>query len=307
MLTRVFRKRNATVIVEARGEALFAPGTDLSNWKNRFSHRMTAAVIAETPTHNYGKRPYRPHPGKHLNETITSKTTTRISSGGGRYYIATGSTSPYALYPDQGTGIYAGHSPYEAKLLPPWVSGQPSLYERYKGRAPLIIKGQPAQHYFEKGLTAAFRSMIHRSWQLPGEGVSSMRDALLSFPETLGAAVAANTSADASFTARRAIWRKWRDESYGKKRARIMAGNAAATRKRQDDREQQRKDSGRNPKIGTRGASGDQIRAETARLESWARQHHYTIRNLQVTRQRRYAYEIRNKTTRLWEPKSGKW
>jgi hypothetical protein len=306
------RKRGSVVVVEAFGQALFAPGTDLSRWKSRFSRTMTTAIRAEAPTHNYGKRPYRPHPGPHLKTTITSTTETKILKGGGRYYLATGSSSPYALYPDQGTGIHAGHSPYEVKLLPPKVAETPGLYESYlrKGR-PLIINGQEAQHYFDKGLTTAFMKMLHRAPQKKIEGVSQMKAALIAFPETLVAQVAANTGADPAFTARRALWREWRDKSFGKKRRRAATDRAAADRRKIAERDRKRsspeRNAGKRTKIvkGRIRANTDQINAEIAYLKSRAKQLHWVIKDLTVTKNWTYSYRLN--VGGKWLDRTGEW
>jgi hypothetical protein len=295
MLTRQMRKRGATVMVEAHGELLFAPGTELATWKDRFSNRMTAAVVAFAPTHgDTGARGYRPHPGPHLKETITSKTSTRITAGGGSYYIATGSRSNYALYPDQGTGVYAGHSPFLVKVLPPMEFGQPSLYERnapwIKPNKQIVVQGQRAKHYFDRGLTKAFQSMIHRSWVLPGEGVSGMKDALTAFPETLAAAVAANTMADAAFSARLTLWRSWREAAYGSKKRSELATSLNKIKKAGQKR----------------GANNEQLAGHTARLQAWANGKGFKIRKVVVLKTWQHTFEVEVRPG-VWQAKHGTW
>jgi len=220
VLVRRIRSRGANIVVEANGEVLFAPGTDLSRWKNRFSHRVREATIEAAPTN---KRPRWGHYGRPLKATITASTATRISRGGGRFYIAVGSSAPHAYYVDQGTGVYAGKGPYEAKILPPWERGSPSLYEHTwrpggpgtRKVRPVFIKGQRGQFFFDKGLKRGFESMRMRSFQVPGEGVSGLASSLASFPEGLANFVG-NTPSDAAFRASLAEWRAWRDEAFAR-------------------------------------------------------------------------------------------
>lgn len=230
MLVRRFRKRNATVVVEASGEVLFAPGTELSRWKNRFSQRIRAATIKAAPMHNYGRRPLRPHPGPHLKETISASTTTRISRTGGRFYIAVGSSAKYALFVDQGT---AGQA---AKVLPPYSVGSPSLYWHrskvptpgggWQELGPIFVRGQEAKHFFDTGLRLGFQSMMMRSYQVPGEGISGMRGALASMPE--GLINAATASKDQGYAPSFREWVEWRDLAF--KRHQGMGENGALYR-----------------------------------------------------------------------------
>lgn len=219
MLTRRIKGRGAKGFVEAHGEVLFAPGTDLSRWKNRFSHRILVATEAAAPTN---KRPRWGHYGKPLKTTFTASTSTRITQGGGFFYIAVGSNAPHSLFVDQGTGIYGGNGPYPAKVLPPWTRGSASLYEHTwrpagpKGHrvAEVMIRGQRGQHFFDTGLDAAFRSMLRRSAQLPGEGASGMAKALGSFPEKLSNDVTQYNRGNEAFRASLTEWRAWRDEAW---------------------------------------------------------------------------------------------
>lgn len=217
MLVRKIRSRGANIVVEAHGEVLFAPGADISRWKNRFSNRITAFTAQGAPTN---KRPRWAHYGKPLKTTFTASTRTRITKGGGFVYIAVGSTAPHAYYVDQGTGVYNGSGPYEAKVLPPWLP----IFDLYEntwrpagpgGRKvkPVMIKGQRGQFFFDKGLKRGFQSMRLRSYQVPGEGVSSMAGALASFPTGMENFLG-NTVSDATFKAQLQEWRRWRDERW---------------------------------------------------------------------------------------------
>lgn len=221
MLVRRIRSRvgKSVGVVEVHGEVLFLPGTDLSRWKNRFSQRVRVATAAAAPTN---KRPRWSHYGMPLKRTITASTSTRLLKGGGRFYIAVGSSAPHAYYVDQGTGVYGGNGPYEAKVLPPWQRGEASLYEASwrpggpdsKKVKPVIIRGQKGQRFFDAGLKRGFQSMRLRSFQLPAEGASAMTSALTSFPSGL-TNFRGNTASDGAFRAQLAEWRKWRDDAWG--------------------------------------------------------------------------------------------
>jgi len=214
VLVRRIRRRGANIVVEANGEVLFAPTGDVGRWTNRFSHRVREATVQEAPTN---KRPRWGHYGKPLKSTFTASTT--YQPGRMKVYSAVGSNSPHAYYVDQGTGIYAGNGPYEARVLPPWHRGDPSLYEatwRPGGPGtsrvkPVLIKGQKGQFFFDRGLKRGFQSMRMRSFQVPGEGQISR--ALATIPTGL-LNFLGNTPADAAFRASLEEWRTWRDEAF---------------------------------------------------------------------------------------------
>lgn len=238
MLVRRLRSRGTTgrpvtITVEAHGEVLFAPGTEMSRWKNRFSQRITAFSAEAAPAN---KRPRWGHYGKPLKSTFTSSTATRVTRGGGFFYIAVGSTARHAYYVDQGTGIYGGQGAYEAKILPPWQRFQGSLYEaswvppgtgRRVGR--VMIKGQRGQGFFDKGLKRAFQSMQMRSYQVPSEGISGMAGAAATFPEGL-ANFRGNTPSDGAFKASLEEWRMWRDAAWQRNEVLGRGHHAGRTR-----------------------------------------------------------------------------
>lgn len=216
VLVRRIRSRGANIVVEANGEVLFAPTGDVGRWTNRFSHRVIAGAEQAAPVN---KRPRWGHYGKPLKATIKGSTTYHPSRM--KVYSAVGSTAPHGYYVDQGTGVYAGNGPYEAKVLPPWQRGSASLYEATwrptgpGGRkvAKVMIRGQKGQFFLDAGVKRGFQSMRMRSVQLPGEGASRMSAALSSFPEGL-ANFLGNTVADAAFRLSLAEWRAWRDEAW---------------------------------------------------------------------------------------------
>lgn len=220
MLVRAIRAKGANVVVEIHGEALFAPGAMVPNWKRRLTARVRAATITAAPTN---KRPRWGHYGKPLKSTFKASTRTRMTKGGGFVYSAIGSTAPHAYYVDQGTGIFNGSGPYKAKILPPWTRGEGSLYEHTwrptgpggKTVAPVWIKGQKPKNFFDKGLKRGMASMRMRSFQVPGEGVSGIRAGMNTFPEGL-ANFKGNTAADGSFLASLDQWREWRDAAWAR-------------------------------------------------------------------------------------------
>lgn len=225
VLIRRIHNRGANIVVEANGEILFFPGGDVANWQRRFSARVREGTIAEAPAN---RRPRWAHYGNPLKATITASTTAQ--PGRMKVYSAVGSSAPYAAYVDQGTGIYGGNGPYEAKILPPWHRGSPSLYEHtwkvphsmgenmhgereveWEEVGTVTIKGQKGQHFFDKGLKRGFQSMRMRSAQLPIEGKigPAMRGLPASLLNVLG-----NTPADAAFVAQLEEWRAWRDAAW---------------------------------------------------------------------------------------------
>jgi hypothetical protein len=216
VLVRRIRKRGANIVVEANGEVLFAPTGPVGDFTRRFSHRVRTFAAAEAPSN---KRPRWAHYGKPLKTTFTASTT--YQPGRMKVYSAVGSTSPHAYYVDQGTGIYAGNGPYEAKILPPWEHGSASLYEHTwrpggpgtRRVAPVIIRGQKGQFFFDAGLKRGFQSMRMRSFQVPGSG--QVTQALASFPDGLANFIG-NTPANGAFIASLEEWREWRDAHFAK-------------------------------------------------------------------------------------------
>lgn len=219
MLIKRIKSRGANIVVEANAEILVLPSGDIGRWKKALSERVKQETRKEAPTN---ERPRWGHYGAPLKSTFTASTTTRITKGGGFIYSAIGSRSPHAYYVDQGTGIFNGGSPWKAKILPPYTQGGASLYEHTwhppdqpaTGLArPIMIKGQKGQHFFDKGLDRAFRSVGDRRYKPIGGRLSG---ALRSFPEGI-ADFAGNTVDDGEGGAFRASldeWRIWRDEAF---------------------------------------------------------------------------------------------
>ena len=220
-VVRKIRNRGATITVEANAEILFMPGGKVNDWANRFTGRIRAATIAAAPLN---KRPRWGHYGAPLKSTsgIVSARPRFWSNGGDRQrvYAAVGSTRPYAYYVDQGTGIYNGSGPYAAKVIPPWAPVI-DLYEHTwspkgpGGRtvAPVMIRGQKGQKFFEKGLAAAFQSMRMRAYQVPGD---PRIGAVLNAVPTGLDNFKGNTPNDAAFQASLEQWRADRDKRWSR-------------------------------------------------------------------------------------------
>lgn len=225
MLIRRIKKRGANIVVEAHGELLLRPTGDVGLWKQRLSQRIVQETRKEAPTN---KRPRWGHYGPRLKTTFTASSSTRLTKGGGFLYSAIGSTSPHAWYVDQGTGVFAGRGPYLAKVLPPWQRGEGSLYEhtwRPGGPGnprvrPVFIKGQKGQHFFDKGLARAWRSLGDGRYKSLGAARASQ--AMRTFPEGLADFVG-NTPSDDAFRASLIQWRKWRDKHYNS--GRVLGGD----------------------------------------------------------------------------------
>lgn len=214
MLEKAIKKKNVVMYAEARGELLVMPGKVINSWTRRLGKRMVRYTAAAAPTHNYGKRPLRPHPGPHLKTTIIhGKTKPYPRKSGGVVYSAIGSTSPYAAFVDQGT------SGQMAKVLPPWSPGSGSLFEASwspGGRGPIGAKpvsGQRARNFFAKGTERAFAYMLRRSYQVPGEQ-GLMKKEAPSIGNMGWNAFFGNTQADPAFAKRLSQWRAWRAAAY---------------------------------------------------------------------------------------------
>lgn len=240
-IIRRFKKRGATFTVEAYGEVMFMPGGVVYSWTNRFTGRIRAAVIGYAPTN---KRPRWGHYGDPLKSSIiSSRPQFRLFSGvNPRVYAAVGSTAAHAYYVDQGTGIYAGGSPWKAKILPPWSVGDNSLYEhtwRPGGPgtpkvAPVMIKGQRGQFFFDKGLKRAFQSMRMRSYVVP-EG-ARVSDVLNSAPSAVTNLIGPHMAGNPAFKVSLEQWRTWRDDAWAldKKMNRSRYDSAAALERAQN-------------------------------------------------------------------------
>lgn len=223
MIVRKIRSRGASITVESHAEVLFMPSGDVYDWANMFTGRIRSKTIAAAPDN---KRPRWAHYGLPLKDTIVSARPRFWGNGRDkqRVYAAVGATAPYAAYVDQGTGVYGGNGPYEAKILPPWQQGSASLYERTwrpggpsgPRVAPVMIKGQRGQQFFAKGLAAAFASMRMRSFQLPGDGGPKITEALSAVPTSVSGFMGNSAQSGPAFIGQLQQWRAWRDEAWGR-------------------------------------------------------------------------------------------
>lgn len=256
------RKRGASGVVTAHGEIMFAPGGLVNSWTNRFANRIGSETRKAAPTN---KRPRWAHYGKPLKATITaSRPEFRPTARGARVYAAVGSTAPYAYYVDQGTGIHGGNGPYQAKILPPWRRGSPSLFEHTwrpggpRGRpiGTVTIEGQEGKEFFAKGLARGFMRMKNRSVQVPGDGVAKMSRALAALPR--GLERPGNTPVTGSFILQLEDWRKWRDEAWDAKEALGRGGDTAPKAKerfKEQAREQKSTDSAKSIKTSDKSST----------------------------------------------------
>lgn len=217
MTKATLRANGANVVVQAFGEALFVPGAPAHRFTEEFSIAVKRWSRAAAPTN---KRPRWSHYGLPLKQTIeASRPRFYKRSGGARLFAAVGSSSPHAYYVDQGT-----HS-FFAKILPPWTHGGASLYEHTWKRpvsrgdgevtweevGQIHVSGQRAQHFFEKGLTRAFATVLRQSGA--GETTRLLSEATLREAEgTLG--FLGNTPNDSAFQQQLEQWRLWRDEAW---------------------------------------------------------------------------------------------
>lgn len=218
----VMRKRGATVTVAAFGEVLFHKGGDIDQFNNSLSHYALEAAARYAPSN---KRPRWGHYGAPLKSTMRAHT--NIDFVTMRAAAVVGSRAHYAQFVDQGTGVYAGNGPYEAKILPPWTRGSPTLYEKawidaiYPNggkRKPgaVMIKGQKGQFFFDKALSSAMRKKGLRFVPLPADlptsGAASGRYVVENLLGLLG-----STPVDGAFIAQLEEWRSWRDEAFAAK------------------------------------------------------------------------------------------
>lgn len=277
--SRIFKDHNATIAVTANAEVLFPPGGQVHGWTRRLGNAIQRGAVAEAPTN---KRPRWGHYGKPLKGTMSSQVG-RPRGGrhaGLRVYASVGSSAPHAAYVDQGTGVFNGGSPWKAKILPPYTVGGASLYEHTwrpggpgtRRVAPVMIKGQPGQFFFDKGLKRGFQQMRMRSYQRPGVD-PRMGDILRTWPKALEN-FAGNTPADSAFIGSLTEWRAWRDEAWnaGKGLGRGGGiGSKAQERFRQDAREArearaQEKGGGREALAASRAAAERRRRAQIAEI-----------------------------------------
>ena len=216
-LTKVVQRRGSRVVIEAYGEVLMTPAGNVGVWMATLSRAITAATKRAAPSNS---RPYWGHYAGHkrLAESITSST--EYNPALMQVNSVVGSSAPYALFVDQGTGVYAGHQPYEAAILPPWTRGDASLYEatwRPGGvgtskASPVMIRGQRAQKFFQKGIKFGMLSMGVVPHTKPMDPAASLKN---STPSNLPGAAPPQMSL---FRLQLEEWRIWRDTAWGEGR-----------------------------------------------------------------------------------------
>ena len=235
--TKVMKQRGAIVMVEAHGEVLFAPAAPVDKWMQLFEARVKRWAREYAPRN---KRPRWAHyTHTTLKNSFDGRTLAQPIPNTPKVSTVVGSNSPHAIFVEKGTGIHAGGSPYEAKILPPWTRGSPSLYEaswvpsrRTDGRRvqPVYIKGQKGQFFMQRALERTMLQMLRRSYQLRDAGVAKTMEhtpaQLLSFLD-----FSEQTSKNPVFRSQLKEWRKWRDAVYANKR-RYLAPKGTAARER---------------------------------------------------------------------------
>jgi hypothetical protein len=212
--------RNSTIVGTINADVLFLPGGDVNRWTSRLATLTEKKVTGFAPRRRKDNRPRWVHEGPRLRTTIRSSGVEfRSTPSGMRVYARVGSSSRYAVYVDQGTGIHAGGAPYRGKILPPWQVGEPSLYESSwvppgssRPLGPVMIKGQEGKQFFAKGLNRAFRQMMKQGDGQPVNPVK-MGAAIRSWPRVLENFSGA-TPNDAAFKVSLEQWREWRDEAF---------------------------------------------------------------------------------------------
>jgi hypothetical protein len=219
VLIKKVQSRGSTIVVEAHGEILFAATGPVGRWTKELTEAVEVATQGNAPRN---KRPRWGHYGKPLKQTFDSAV--RYSPANMKVFGAVGSSASHAAFVDQGTGVFGGNGAYEAKILPPWRRGSPSLYEhtwRPPGSdgpvAPVMIQGQRGQFFFDAGLKQGFAAMRILSFEAPmtpqiAEAVRSLPPGILSFLDQ------GNTGANPAFRAQLAEWRAWRDEAFNEGR-----------------------------------------------------------------------------------------
>lgn len=221
---KTLRGRGANGVVVATGEVLFAPGAVVPRWASKFTAAVKKGTAAAAPTN---KRPRWAHYGTPLKKSFRG--TTNADPSRMMVHAAVGSTARHAWYVDQGT------SDFDAKILPPWRRGGPSLYEhtwkpggRGKPVGPIHVRGQKGQHFFERGLDSGFAAMR----LVAGGPVDNLKAAVAktdhALPNFLG-----NTQWSVAFQFQLEEWRRWRDMSFKAGESLSNGGKKFGARERQ--------------------------------------------------------------------------
>lgn len=304
--SKILRKRGTTIYLETYAERLFVPGGPMSNWLNSVSQKARVYAAEEAPSN---KRPRWAHAGKPLKTTMRA-TTVRGDASGLRVHQGVGSTAAHAVYVELGTGVYAGNSPYEAKLLPPWTRGGPDLYESHwrpyggKRLKRVMIKGQRGQGFLQKGQERAFASAgLRLRPSLGGEKVQRSM--------TAGEIVLTDIEEDnpnrGLFAAQREEWRRWRDDAWADARQVRDRYNQKTsgkpTRKTAKQRNAGKTKPANKPKTPTLTAK--RLASEKRRIINAYQRRYRTVRNVHVRADGTYTLEVF--TTSGWKPVKQRW
>lgn len=297
-ITKRFRDQGANITVTAAGEVLFMPGGQVHRWQRQFGNKIQHFAERAAPVN---KRPRWGHYGKALKRTIVSNPVRFRQSGPDsfRVYATVGSSAPHAYYVDQGTGIYAGNGPYKAKILPPWTRNSPSLYEHtyrlpqadvdsggktflsWQPVAPVVIKGQKGQRFFDAGLDRAFLFML-RSGARSGAGraglIPRISEAFNHLPNGMDS-FKGNTPNDAAFRVQLEEWRGWRDAAW--KSGKVLGKGYVAERYRREFRNV-KETIRRNEKAEIRKAA--RAKASALRSAKWRKQNADRVRKYNESR-----------------------
>lgn len=225
-VVKTVRSRGATIVVEAHAEVLFTRNGPVGNFTRVFSGRVRSFTAAAAPGNSRPTWGHEPAAhGRPLKATFMAST--RYAPAEMRVYSAVGSTANYSAYVDQGTGVFNGHSPWRAKVLPPRTAGGSDLYEHTwrPGGQPvreMWIQGQRPQFFFARGLDRAFKSMRIATRTVPG--TATLDGAVTSFPDDLANFAGGATPSDSAFRASLTQWRAQRDAAwFSESRARSAA------------------------------------------------------------------------------------
>lgn len=215
-LVKVINRKGARTTVVADAAVMFLPSGDIGKWERDLATRVTIATRKLAPNNS---RPHWMHYGKKLSEAGSFTTKTKYDPERKRITTVIGSRVSHAIFPDQGTGIYAGKSPWKAAILPPTSRGGSDLFEDtwrpHKGAKAgpgRMIKGQRGQFFFARGLRAAMISKRIPSIEVADAAVAAKTrgSGVTGLVNSLGLPVDSN----GAFRAQLTEWRRWRDEAW---------------------------------------------------------------------------------------------
>lgn len=220
-LVKVINRKGARTTVIADASVMFLPSGDIGKWEKDLATRVTIATRRLAPNNS---RPHWAHYGKKLSEAGSFTTKSKYDPQRKRITTVIGSRVSHAIFPDQGTGIYAGKSPWKAAILPPSTVGGPDLFEDtwrpYKGAKAgpgRMIKGQRGQFFFARGLRAAMISKRIPSVEVADAAVAAKTrgSGVTGLVNSLGLPIDSN----GAFRQQLTEWRRWRDEAWSSDRA----------------------------------------------------------------------------------------